>query len=165
MTIKFNNQVNLTDSIGTRTNRNCKQVICIETGEIYNSATDAAEKLGCSVDNVSSCCRGKSRLCKGKHLSYISHTSENVNALASHIRKISSNHSELEQKAALWDAYQAEQEAIRKANETHELALAKAKAKVERRKRVVDNLDDKFQAAVSRLLEAERELEALENAK
>lgn len=146
---------------GIHTNGNNKPVINLDTGDKYASATDAAEILGCSVHNVSVCCRGKTRVCKGFHLAYVAHASQNVDALAERIKTLTTQQSELERKAALWDAQEAEKEAVRKAKEDLANAIAKAEAKVERRQLVYDRNMDGVKRAFSRLEEAKQELAAL----
>lgn len=162
MTINLNNKSVISNTVGNRTHHCCKPVICIETGEVYNSATDAAEVNGVSVLSMSNCCLGKTRSCKGKHFAYVSRTSENIDALTARIRTMSAEQSELERKAALWDAYEAEQNAIRKAEAERQQALDKAKEKVERRQRVYARLMEQAEIARQRMNEAREELFALE---
>lgn len=38
---------------------NCKKVICITTGEVFESIKEASEKYNIDPANISSCCRGK----------------------------------------------------------------------------------------------------------
>ena len=45
--------------------KNAKPVLCIDTGLIYASLTDAAEDVGVTVTALSSCLRGKTNSCKG----------------------------------------------------------------------------------------------------
>lgn len=146
---------------GIHTNGNNKPVINLDTGDKYASATDAAEILGCSVHNVSVCCRGKTRVCKGFHLAYVAHASQNVDALAERIKALTTQQTELERKAALWDAQEAEKEAVRKAEEDLNNAIAKAEATVERRQRIYDRKMDDVKRSFVRLEEAKRELAAL----
>ena len=143
---------------GTHTKGNNKPVINLDTGDKYASATDAAEALGCTVYNVSLCCRGKLRTCKGFHLAYVSHASQNVDALAERIKILTTQQIELERKAALWDAQEAAKEAEHKAKEEYANALAKAEEKVARRQRVYDRLMDNVKRSFARLEEAKREL-------
>ena len=48
-----------------------KQVLCIETGTIYESATEASKKIGCDVSQLCKCCRGVAKSCKGYHWRYV----------------------------------------------------------------------------------------------
>lgn len=48
-----------------------RKVICIETNEIYSSATEAAKAIGCSHDMISSVCLGKNKTAKGKTFRYV----------------------------------------------------------------------------------------------
>lgn len=47
-----------------------KPIICIETGEIYLSITEAADKHGVTIGAISRVLRGKSKTCCGLHWSY-----------------------------------------------------------------------------------------------
>lgn len=165
MTINGSEHITMQDSLGHKVNNRQKDIWCIETGKHWRGAESCAKEIGVPVQWIWDACNPNTarKTCNGLHFSYAENVNEVQNRMASEISKRNEKQSELEQKAALWDAYMAEQEAIRKANETREQAIAKAKAKVERRQRVVENADAKLQLAVSRLLEAERELEALEN--
>lgn len=49
----------------------CKQVICIETGETFKSASDASRKMNLSQGNVSSVARGVREHTKGYHFKYV----------------------------------------------------------------------------------------------
>ena len=51
---------------------NCKPVICIETGEIFESLKMAAIKIGVSRASVTSAVRGKTKTCGGYHWDYLS---------------------------------------------------------------------------------------------
>ena len=47
-----------------------KKVICIETGIMYNSMVDAEKITGIKRENISHCCRGKSKTAGGYHWQY-----------------------------------------------------------------------------------------------
>ena len=49
----------------------CKAIICIETGEIFVSASDVARKMKLSQGNVSSVARGERKHTKGYHFEYL----------------------------------------------------------------------------------------------
>lgn len=136
MTINFNNPVILNDVIGTRTNKNCKQVIDLDNGNVYASVLDAADANEVSVSTMSSCCSGRLRTVKGKHFAYASHASENLDMLASRVRTMTANQSGLKQKATAYDV------------------MMKVISNVNKRR--VD-----FEKAKVELEEAERELSAL----
>lgn len=143
--------------------RRCKPVICIDTGEVYSSCTDAAKANDMSIDMVSMCCLGKIKHAKGKHFCFVSKANENLDALTARIR-------ELESKAAKWDALEAEREeaerkekAIKEAEEKRQREIAKAKWKIERCKAKCALRKEKFQNAITALADAEMELNALLN--
>lgn len=48
-----------------------KQVMCVETGIIYSSATEAAHKTGFSQANISMCCLEGRKTRKGLHFKYV----------------------------------------------------------------------------------------------
>ena len=47
----------------------CRQVICVETGTIYESITDANRKTG--ITNITACCKGRIKKAGGYHWNYI----------------------------------------------------------------------------------------------
>lgn len=49
----------------------CKHVLCVETGETFVSATEAAKVLGLSQGNVSAVARGVRKHSKGYHFQYV----------------------------------------------------------------------------------------------
>ena len=49
----------------------CERVICIETGIIYKSLTEAAELNSIHLSNLSACCNGKINTCKGMHWKFL----------------------------------------------------------------------------------------------
>ena len=54
-----------------RANARKKKVVCVETGIVYDSATDAARSLGIKEGNhITSCCRGKREMALGYHWKY-----------------------------------------------------------------------------------------------
>ena len=48
-----------------------KKVECIETGEIFNSITECANKLNLNITNISAVCKGKRKTTGGKRFRYI----------------------------------------------------------------------------------------------
>ena len=47
-----------------------KKVLCITTGEIFNSISDAKKKYDIKGTGITQCCLGKQHLCKGKEWKY-----------------------------------------------------------------------------------------------
>lgn len=47
-----------------------KKVICIETGEIFNSLAEAAKSVNRSIGNICLCLKGKHKTCAGYHWAY-----------------------------------------------------------------------------------------------
>lgn len=166
-TINIHNVSNISAK-GKYNSNHCKPVICIETGEVFTSVYDAAQKEAMSPNNLSSHLTGKKKTFAGKHYCYLSKANENLDAIMSRLRETST----MEEDARKWREYQAEQERIRKeeakrqeeirkAKEKYEADVAKAKDKIERRTQICARLEQQCQKAVARLMEAEKEYEAL----
>jgi hypothetical protein len=51
-----------------------KKVICIESGEVYNSIKEAGEKTNTCYQNISQVCNGKRKTANGLHWSFLSST-------------------------------------------------------------------------------------------
>lgn len=166
-TINIQHEANI-KAKGEHGQKNAKAVICIETGEVYVSAMDAAEKVGVHLTTMSSVCLGKIRTCKGKHYCYLSRVAENLDSIVTRLRETAA----VENDAKQWQAYQAEQAAIRKAEEARiaaerkaeeerQAAIAKLQAKVAKLDEQCGEYEAKWHATMAARTEAERELEAL----
>lgn len=156
-TLKLHNETTIKAN-GTHVNGNSKAVLCIDTGEVFASMTDAAEHLGVTKSNVSLALNGKIRTCKGKHLCYLSKADEHLESITSRIREMQA----LEEKAAAYDAFMARQEEAARAERERQEKIAKANEKLERRREIVRRLQTQLAEATERVMEVERELEALE---
>ena len=49
----------------------CKKVLCIETGEVYDSMTEAVENTGIAQSSISTCCNGKLKHAGGFHWCFV----------------------------------------------------------------------------------------------
>lgn len=165
MTLNVNNNVTINETLGHHTHHCCKPVINRTTGDIYASATDAAEMLGVDIRSVSLACLGKVKSCKGNRLEYLDRTSGNVSSLAAEIRRLYAENEQLKADAKIGRAIREKQEAKRKAEEERNAAIAKLEAKLERRKRIVERVDAEYQNAVRRMMETEKELAELKGDK
>ena len=60
---------------GTRNDRsaqkNRKKIVCVETGRIFESSTQAASELNVNVTAISNCLRGRSKSCSGYRWQYV----------------------------------------------------------------------------------------------
>lgn len=117
MTINIKRAVNVT-ATGRHIHGACKPVYCITDGTIYASVTDVAEKIGAHITEVSKMVRGKQKTLRGKKYCFLANVMD-------HIGEISENIQTLNEKAAIYDAMIAEQNAKKEAAEN----LAKHKAK------------------------------------
>lgn len=150
---------------GNLNTKHCKPVICVDTGEVFTSMTDAAEAAGVSVGNMSCHLTGRYRTVKGKHYCYLSKVTESLDTIVTRLRETSS----MEADAQKWREYQAEQEKLRKhqeeqrkAKEQHDAQVAKAKAKVERCSEICKRIEAQLTEAEANLMEAMHELNVLE---
>ena len=167
--INIQNEANI-KAKGTHSGTVSKPVICIETGDVYVSLTDAAEAVGTAVTNMSAHLTGRSRHVKGKHYCYLSRVNESLDAIVTRLRETAA----VEEDAKKWQAYQAEQEAIRKAEEKraeearkakekHDGEVAKADAKIERCQTIRDRIAAQLAEAERNLMAAQMEREALDD--
>lgn len=139
---------------GNLHSKKTKSVLCIDTGEVFTSATDTANKEGVHLSAISACCTGKVKTVKGKRYCYLCDAYKHLDAMASQIRSLS----ELKPKANAWDAQEAEKAAIRKAEEDRIAAERKAEeerlAAIEKKTKMVD----KYQNAYEKLHQQMREV-------
>ena len=106
--------------IGHHNHKNCKPVYCIDTGELYASALDAANANGVCQSPMSSCLTGKTKTCNGKRFCYVSKMME-------HLEEITEANRIRSEKVAAYDAIVAEQNAKKQAQEN----LVKHQANIE----------------------------------
>lgn len=162
MTLNVNNNVSLNTVLGHQTHHACKPVINKTTGEIYASATDAAEILGVTTNIISNACLGVVKSCKGNRLEYLDKTSGNVNSLTEEIRKLRAENERLRADAEIGKVIREEKERKTRAIEAARLALKNATEKFERRKSIVARKDAEYQMALSRYAAAETEMHEAE---
>lgn len=157
-TINMQHEANI-QAEGKLNSKHCKPIICIETGEVFSSVTDAAECAEVTMTMMSGHLGGYYRSVKGKHYCYLSRVNESLNTILTRLRETSA----VEEDAKKWRAYEAEQEVKRIAKEKHDAAVAKAKEKVESRRVICARIEAQLTEAEKNLMEAERELKTLED--
>lgn len=156
-TLVLSKEAILNNAVGSHSNGNAKPVLCLTTNERFVSVIDAAEAYGIDKSGISAACRGKIKTYKGKKWCFVSDRDAHFNE----ILDTRPNYAELERKAAAWDKLIAELEKENKEKEKRQAKIAKAEAKVEYCRRIVEGMDAKYQLAVSRLIEAEKKLAEL----
>ena len=127
MTINIQNATNV-NVTGHHSNKNCKAVYNITTGEIYASGIDAANVLETDPSCVSAALTGRSKTCKGMRLCLVSKIMENLEEITEQ------NRIRLE-KVAAYDTMVAKQNAAKEAEErlaAHRANCEKLRAKLER---------------------------------
>lgn len=157
-TINMQHEANI-QAEGKLSGRKCKPVICLETGEVFSSMTDAAEYTEVTTATMSNHLTGRYRSVRGKHYCYLSRVNESLDTILARLRETAA----IEEDAKKWKAYEAEQEAKRIAEQKRQEAIAKAKEKVARAQGIHDTLAAKYREALNTLAQAQRELEALED--
>jgi hypothetical protein len=67
-TTVFNN-----NNYGKRAKSKCgaKKVICIETGQVFRTLSEAANEMNLNVGNICSVCHGRGKACGGYHFEYV----------------------------------------------------------------------------------------------
>ena len=157
-TINMQHEANI-QAEGKLSGRKCKPVICLETGEVFSSMTDAAEYTEVTTATMSNHLTGRYRSVRGKHYCYLSRVNESLDTILARLRETAA----IEEDAKKWKVYEAEQEAKRVAEQKRQEAIAKAKEKVARAQGIHDTLAAKYREALNTLAQAQRELEALED--
>ena len=156
-TLKIQNEANI-QSIGKKRTKNAKPVLCIETGKVYNSITDAAEDNGVTHEAVGAHLKGRSQTCNGKHFAFVSKVNENLDSIMTHIRITSDYLTELEFKAKAYDAIMAKRHEKEKKQERIDMLVTK-KAKIEERK---TRREERVKKDAELMLEIEAEIKSLE---
>jgi hypothetical protein len=156
--INIQNEANI-KAEGKLNNNHCKPVICVNNGKVFTSMTDAAEYAGVSGPTMVTHLQGKTRTCRGKHFCYLSKVTENLDSIVTRLRETAA----VEEDAKRWQAYQAEQEAIRKAEEKRQAEIAKAAEKVAKLTASAQDLEAKWHKVMAELTEAEKILEAMQD--
>lgn len=72
---------------GKRCNGNTNAVLCISTGQVFTSCSDAAEQNDVHIANMSNVCRGVQKTAKGKKFCYVKDINEHLDEVAESIRK------------------------------------------------------------------------------
>lgn len=142
MTIKLQNASNVTNVKGIHTTYNNKPVLCITTGEVFASVSDAAHSVGSSVGTMS-CALHHNGTFKGKRWCYLANSIEHLDELTANIRST-------EEKLADYEAMKAKRENIKK-----------AKAAVKQHQANVAELRRKLDEEIALMESAQAELDAL----
>lgn len=180
--IIINHSESTITAIGNHNSSHCRPVIRLEDMKVYSSITDAAADVGCHLSYISAhlCHPEKNKSVKGMHYAYLNKVLDDPNFVLKNARKNSERLTaeikradENEEKARLWDQYQAElkaaadAEAKRLADEAKEKAKrqerkAKLEAKAARLNKKRHKLEDEIGTIEGKLSEVYDELEELE---
>ena len=141
---------------GKHTNKNSKPVLCINTGEIFVSVLDAAEKAGVTASSMSRAVTGSRGkiTCKGKRYCFISD-------VMSHLDEISHHINEREEKANAWDAKIAEEKAAREAEEARQREMSLTEALITKLEEKMSKLRTEQNNNAKLLYEAKNKLTML----
>jgi hypothetical protein len=146
MTLVLSNKKEI-NAIGTQTNRNCKPVFCITTGEIFASVTEAAKANNVHISSVTGAMTGKSKTVNGKRFCLLSKCAE-------HMDEISEAMQTRYTKSIAYDTMVARQKAVEDAHNK----CKKAQETVRARKEALKALQIKCVAEEVKLRDAERML-------
>jgi hypothetical protein len=182
-TITIQNKATINNCIGSHHNGNCDPIIAIDIHRTFTSGIDTAKHFKCSPHTVYQALKTPNpRIRMYEHdengnrvrfigycrISRASHATESVDALMEHSREMMEERDKVKQKLAEQEAelaefraWKAEQERIRKAEEERQNAIAKAKEKLERRKRMALRKEEETANAWKRVREADMELAEL----
>lgn len=72
---------------GKSCNGNTNAVLCISTGDVFTSCTDAANHADVTQGHMSNVCRGNGHSVKGKSYCYVKDINEHLDEVATSIRK------------------------------------------------------------------------------
>lgn len=154
--MKIHNETHI-NAKGIHGQRCNKPVICIDTGEVFLSMTDAAEHIGTTVDTISNCIRGVQKTAKGKRFCLVSKATESLSELTAQIAKLNADAED----ARRWREYQAELNAARRAEEERVFRKRQLEEKLERRNVRVETLQEQLRQAIVRRDETVTELTEL----
>ena len=161
-------------AIGELHSSHCKPVFNDE-GKKFSSVTDAAKYAGVTAGTMCGHLQGKSRTCNGHVYFYVNKRDESFDLIMNRLSEVNAEMQRRkadEDDARKWRAYQAEQEAIRKAEEKriaderkakemYEANVQKAINKIERRNKMLERAKQQVNDIMNRIMEAEKEYEAL----
>ena len=88
---------------GLPRNKNAKPVVCLDTGEVFTSVTDAAKSAGAHQSTMVWCLTERQKTCKGKRYCYLSKINE-------HLDEFMDNVQTMYDKANKYDALMAQKE-------------------------------------------------------
>ena len=74
---------------GIHRNKNAKPVICLDTGEVFTSATDAAEAAGAHLSTMVWNLTERQKACKGKRYCYLSKLTEHLDEFTNNMQTLS----------------------------------------------------------------------------
>ena len=98
-TLKIQNAAYINEAQGKCRNRNAKPIMCVETGNIYASVTDAAETMGCNISAISIAIDKPNRTAKGMHFIFLNHLNDNIGRIGTRINVVNDRCATLEFKA------------------------------------------------------------------
>ena len=128
---------------GHRTHGCCKPVICIDTGEVYASLSDCAEREGVALANISQVISGKHKTCNGKRYCLVSKVTEHLDDITASIRA-------REAKANAYEELERQKYALVNAEENVRKLAASCSA-----------MRAKYEAEIDKLNKAKQEMYAL----
>lgn len=71
---------------GLSRNKNAKPVVCLDTGEVFTSVTDAAKSAGAHQSTMVWCLTERQKTCKGKRYCYLSKINEHLDEFMDNVQ-------------------------------------------------------------------------------
>lgn len=143
---------------GEKKSKNCKPILCIEKGKVYTSLYDAAIDNGMQPAYLSTLLIHNDGYYKKKnlHFKYLTDRDDGLDAMTTHLQKLSENYDELVAKAKAWDDLMEAEAKAHEAEEKRLHAIAKLEERIAKHEEKLNK-----EAEIISILKAE--LEALMN--
>ena len=148
-------------AIGQKRSKNAVPVLCITTGEIFTSVTDAAKHLGVNTGDISHMLNGRQKTCKGMQFCRVSEVTEHLNEITAHMKaETKVSETKTASKVAAPKVHRKTlAERFNEARQRHK--INKANKKLERCKNIVARIEEKLKHAMDRALDAHTAVNAL----
>jgi predicted metal-dependent hydrolase len=143
---------------GNKKNKHCKPVLCIERGKVYTSIYDAATDNSINPQYLSKLLINNDGYLKRKnlHFKYLTDRDDGLDAMTTHLQKLSENYDELVAKAKAYDALMEAEAKAREEEEKRQKAIERLETRISKHQEKLNKEEE-----IIRILKAE--LEALMN--
>lgn len=132
---------------GKKNSKSCKPILCIEKGKVYTSLYDAAIDNGMQPAYLSTLLIHNDGYYKKKnlHFKYLTDRDDGLDAMTTHLQKLSENYDELVAKAKAWDDLMEAEAKAHEAEEKRQAAISRTKERIEKHKAKREKEDEIIQ--------------------